>query len=139
MDANTVPEPAAGKSLSDRVAYARHHPGPLAPLTKNSANAKAQPKSAVSNKASAKSVGKPGRDRAGKKARPGKSNKPKAKTAEELDAEMTDYFASTNGATSAQTAETSAAATNGGTQPAANTEDLGMDEISVADSVEFIV
>lgn len=53
----------------------------------------------------------------------------KAKTADELDAEMSDYF----GATGANgTTGTDAALVNGTNQPIANGEaDLGMDEISV--------
>ncbi|KAL8827385.1 MAG: hypothetical protein Q9170_007041 [Blastenia crenularia] len=54
----------------------------------------------------------------------------KPKTADELDAEMVDYFdpSSTNGV--AQGANGAAATTNGTAQPAANLEDAGMDEIS---------
>lgn len=50
----------------------------------------------------------------------------KPKTADELDAEMADYFdpSATNGAVTD-------GATNGATQPAATLEDAGMDEISV--------
>lgn len=57
------------------------------PLTKTSANPKAQPKSAVANKATAKGpkVGKPKKT---KSAKP----KSKPKTVDELDAEMADYF-----------------------------------------------
>ena len=56
--------------------------------------------------------------------------KAKPKTAEELDAEMTDYFA---GGGSTETAAATA------TQPAAGGEDLGMEEISVSDDDhEFI-
>ena len=136
VDAGSVPEPAPAKSLSDRVAYA-HNPksGSNSALTKNSANPKAQPKSAVT-KANAKDAGKggPAGRRGAKQTRP-KNSRPKAKTAEELDAEMTDYFAG-NGA-NAGTTQVNAAAANGGAEPAANTEDLGMEEISV-DYIDII-
>lgn len=53
------------------------------------------------------------------------AGRPKAKTADELDAEMTDYFGEpVNG-----TAATDGAATNGAA-PAANSGELGMDDIS---------
>lgn len=137
VDASSVPEPEPPKSLSERVAYAKSQlPGPSAPLTKNSANPKAQPKSAIATKATTKDATK-GRiaGRTGKLRRRDK-NRPKPKTAEELDAEMTDYFAGNN-ANSGTTIGVTAAAVNGGGQPAANTEDLGMEEISV-DSIELI-
>jgi len=105
VTADALPEPAPVKSLGDRVA----------------ANPKAQPKSAVAkpntkNGVKARVVGKAG------KAKPKRLAKAKPKTAEELDAEMTDYFAG-NGTT-----ETASAAT--ATEPAAAAEDLGMEEIS---------
>lgn len=126
-----MPEPAPAKSLADRVAYGKTPKNQVVPLTKTSANPKAQPKSATTTKATAK-------DAKGRKAgRPkrGKSNKPKPKTAEELDAEMTDYWGNNNAA--APNNVDSAGAANG-TAPAATGEDLGMDEISVS-SMEFIV
>ena len=64
-------------------------------------------------------MGKPG------KPKPKKLTRAKPKTAEELDAEMTDYFAGNGTAT-----ETTAATA---TEPAATGEDLGMEEISVSD------
>ena len=136
VDAGSVPEPAPVKSLSDRVAYA-HNPdsGSKSPLTKYSANPKGQPKSAVT-KANAKDAGKggPAGRRGAKQTRAPKNPRPKAKTAEELDAEMTDYFAG-NGA-NAGNAQVNAAAANGA-EPTANTEDLGMEEISV-DYIDII-
>lgn len=48
---------------------------------------------------------------------------------------MMDYFGENNNAT---TAEGNAPAANGTAQPAANGEDLGMDEISVS-SPDFII
>lgn len=114
--------------MGDRVAYANPSArGKSTPLTKGSANPKAQPKSAVAkpnnkNGVKERAVGKAG------KAKTKRLAKAKPKTAEELDAEMTDYFAG-GGST-----ETAAA-----TQPAAGGDDLGMEEISVSDDEhEFI-
>lgn len=138
MNARSVPEPTPAKSLADRVAYA--HPersGKSEPLTKTSANPKAQPKSATATKkvsgkdgAKGRSAGKPGKPKRGRNPRP------KAKTAEELDAEMTDYWGGNNPSAVGTTSDPAAAAN--GTAPAANAgDDMGMDEISVSD-VEFI-
>jgi len=130
VDASKVPEAAPAKSLAERVAYANpKRSGKSEPLTKTSANPKAQPKSATATKkvtgkdgAKGRSAGKPG------KPKRGRTSRPKPKTTEELDAEMTDYWGGNN--PSAVTATTDAAATNG-TAPAANTgDDMGMDEIS---------
>jgi THO complex subunit 4 len=111
MDASSVPGPTAAKSLADRVA----------------ANPKAQPKSATAVKKDTKDgakgrAGKPGNKKRARTARP------KAKTAEELDAEMTDYWGGNN--PSAVGAPTEAVATNGTTAPAVTTGDDAMDEIS---------
>ncbi len=131
VDASSVPEPLAAKSLADRVAYANSQRNKSAPLTKTSANPKAQPKSATRTKATAKDA--KGRKDAARAPKRGKSNKPKPKTAEELDAEMTDYWGN-NPAGAVNSTEP--AATNGAA-PAATGDDLGMDEISVS-SMEFI-
>ncbi|OAP62922.1 hypothetical protein AYL99_02149 [Fonsecaea erecta] len=120
MDASRVPEPAPAKSLADRVA----------------ANPKVQPKSATATKKVTGKDGTKGRS-AGKPGKPKRGRNPRAKpkTAEELDAEMTDYWGGNNPTAVGPTAE--AAATNGAA-PAANTgDDMGMEEISVSD-VEFI-
>lgn len=82
-----------------------------------SSQSKSQPKSAAAVKATTNGTsarGGRGRGRGGRKA-----GRPKRKTADELDAEMVDYFDTTNGD----------AAVNGNAQAAAN--DDGMDEISV--------
>jgi len=117
MDAGSVPEQAPSRSLGERVA----------------ANPKAQPKSATNTKVSANGAPKGGRAAAGRGAKPKRgrnAGRPKPKTAEELDAEMTDYFGGNN-ANGAPTATTVAdVTTNGVAEPAANVEDLGMDEIS---------
>ncbi|KAL2418625.1 hypothetical protein ABEF91_004671 [Exophiala dermatitidis] len=122
VDASHVPEPTPAKSLADRVA----------------ANPKAQPKSATADKKVTGKDGAKGRPagRAGKPKR-GRNPRPKPKTAEELDAEMTDYWAGSN-PSAAPAASTEAPAANG-TAPAANAgDDMGMDEeISVSD-VEII-
>lgn len=108
------------KPLSERVAYANLKNGKKsAPLTKDSANPKAQPKSAT--KAAAKDAAK-GRKGTKNKAR---NQRPKPKTTEELDAEMTDYF---NAGASAPATAGVAAPTNG---------DMGMEEISVRTSLEL--
>lgn len=110
MDASNVPQVEAPKPLSERVA----------------ANPRAQPKSATATKATSNTATKTGRAAA----RASKSKKGrKPKTAEELDAEMTDYWGTnTNGAPTAAAATDGMA--TGGAEPAANGEDLGMDEIS---------
>ncbi|KIW44020.1 hypothetical protein, variant [Exophiala oligosperma] len=110
VDASSVP-PAPAKSLADRVA----------------ANPKAQPKSATAVKKDSKDgakgrAGKPARKRAARSARP------KPKTAEELDAEMTDYWGGNNPSAVSAPAET--AGVNGNAAPAAANADDAMDEIS---------
>ena len=125
LDASVAPEPVPAKSLSERVAYAPgRQPGKSGPLTKSSANSKAQPKSAATDKAkdAAGKRGRPagrGRGRGGRRSAPGRPKK----TAEELDQEMTDYMAGGPPNTSANGAAPA---------PAAGGEDLGMDEISVS-------
>lgn len=137
MDASNVPETSAPRSLSERVAYAKSSRSKLhSPLTNASANPKAQPKSATTTKASANGSGKGAR--AAKPKRERKPNRPKPKTAEELDAEMTDYWGPNGNANGGSAAAAVAdGMTTGAAEPATNGEDLGMDEISVG-SVEFI-
>ncbi|KIY03932.1 uncharacterized protein Z520_00624 [Fonsecaea multimorphosa CBS 102226] len=109
--------------------------GPLLTSTRLNANPKAQPKSATATKKVTGKDGVKGRS-AGKPGKPKRGRNPRAKpkTAEELDAEMTDYWGGNNPSAVGTTAE---AATNG-SAPAANTgDDMGMEEISVSD-VEFI-
>lgn len=69
-----------------------------------------------------------GRARGARRGRTGGRGKPK--TADELDAEMVDYF-DANGANGAGGAD-GAATTNGASQPGTNGQDMGMDEISVS-------
>lgn len=136
MDASNVPEAPAPKSLSERVAYAVSNKSKLhSPLTNISANPRAQPKSATVTKATTNGAAKTGRAARASKSKKGR----KPKTAEELDAEMTDYWGTnTNGAPAAAAAAAVAdGMATGGTVTAANGEDLGMDEISVG-SIEFI-
>lgn len=83
-----------------------------------------------------------GRGRGGRRGRNAGRSKPK--TADELDAEMVDYF-DAPGATGGNNG-TDGTAINGAAPAAANGEDLGMDEISVSSplfrpffSGEFIV
>ncbi|KAI4140118.1 MAG: hypothetical protein L6R39_005946, partial [Caloplaca ligustica] len=94
------------------------------------------PKPATAEKATTNGTATRGggaaRGRASRRGR--NAGRTKAKTADELDAEMVDYFDNTSNATGATAAQgTDAAAgvtTNGTAQPAANLEDAGMDEIS---------
>ena len=137
MDASSVPEPSPVKSLAERVAYANPKRSDKSePLTKTSANPKAQPKSATAVKKVTAKDGTKGRS-AGKPGKPkrARTSRPKPKTAEELDAEMTDYWGGNNPSAVGAAAEVTAP---NGTAPAVNTgDDMGMDEISVSD-VEFI-
>ncbi|KAM0712763.1 hypothetical protein Q7P35_000210 [Cladosporium inversicolor] len=109
VGAKSVPAAAVAKSLSDRIAKpktaAQEKTKGAAKGQKGTANAAAGTAKAGANK---------------KKA--GRAGKPKAKTAEELDAEMQDYFGGneTNGA-AAPAAPQAAPATN---------DDANMDEIS---------
>lgn len=105
VDASQARDPPAAKSLAERVAYENPRPSKSDPLTRTSANAKAQPKSAVAKKDDNKDK-KAGK---GKPPRKAKSARPKPKTAAELDTEMDDYFdRNTSGAT-AEAAPTAAA------------------------------
>lgn len=121
MDASQARDPPAAKSLAERVVYADPRPKKATPLTKDSANPKAQPKSAVAKKDGPK-------DNKNAKGRPTqkkpKSSRPKPKTAAELDTEMDDYF---DRNTAAPATETPAAAA----APAAD----AMEEISVSYTV----
>ena len=139
MDASHVPAPAPVKSLSERVAYAKpRKPDLSAPLTNTSANPKAQPKSATATKGTMNGSNKGGRvaGRANETKRGRNANRPKPKTTQELDAEMTDYWGGNTNPNGAATA-VAGGTTTGAAEPAANGEDLGMDEISVG-SIEFI-
>lgn len=111
VDASHVPEPTPAKSLSERVSYANQKKSNKSdPLTKTSANPKAQPKSATAKKADTKDKKAAAKGKPQKKA---KSARPKPKTAEELDAEMTDYWNGTNAAAPVDGATTTTTATAG--------------------------
>ena len=96
---------------------------------------KGQPKPATGAKSATdgsatRTVGR-GRGRVGRRGR--NAGRAKPKTAEELDAEMMDYFDASSAPANGATTTDAAATTNGMAQPAANGgEDLGMDEISVS-------
>jgi len=122
VDASHAPELAPVKSLAERVAYANPKSKKSEPLTKTSANPKAQPKSATAKKNDPKDKNKAGKGKPAKKA---KNARPKPKTAEELDAEMTDYWA---GGSGAGAGATEGAAANGATAAAGD----AMEEISVS-------
>ena len=97
---------------------------------------KSQPKSAAPKPATNGTATRGGRV-GGRGARRGRNaGRPKAKTADELDAEMVDYFDAN--AANGTAATTDAAATmNGAAAPATNGEEIGMDEISVSIFQEF--
>ncbi|KAE8160955.1 hypothetical protein BDV40DRAFT_301805 [Aspergillus tamarii] len=105
VDANHAPEVPAAKPLGERVAQT-----------------KSQPKPATASKAADSTRG---RGRRGGRRGP-KSNRPKPKSVEELDAEMVDYFSNEN----TGPAEGNAPAPAAAPQPANGGEDLGMAEIS---------
>ena len=116
--------------MGDRVAYAKSKRSTTSdPLTKDSANSKAKPKSATAKKASEKKTA------AGKTNKRGKNANRKPKTVDELDADMAGYFEGSGPAP----ATTQANGAAGDSAPAAATggEDLGMDGISVS-STDFI-
>lgn len=109
MGATDVPAAPASKSLGDRI-------------QKSAEKAKPKPATAAPKAAAAKDAGKAGKRRARGKGKAG-AGRPKPKTAEELDAEMADYFGG---------AGNEANMTNGGAvQPAAG-GDVGMEEDTVA-------
>lgn len=117
VDASHAPEPTPAKSLAERVAYANPKSKKQEPLTKTSANPRATPRSATAVKADTK--GKKPATKA-KPARKAKTARPKPKTAEELDAEMTDYWKGGEAPAATEATTTSA--------PAAD----AMEEISVS-------
>ncbi|OQO00190.1 hypothetical protein B0A48_13977 [Cryoendolithus antarcticus] len=111
VDAKSVPAPPAPKTLGDRISKPR-----------NAARetTKAKPAAAATGATPATN----GATKSGKK-KSGRGGKPKAKSADELDAEMKDYFGGNeaNGAVAnGEVQAVAAAVTNGG--------DTGMDEIS---------
>ncbi|PLB35908.1 uncharacterized protein BDW47DRAFT_109449 [Aspergillus candidus] len=109
VDASSAPNVPAPKPLGERVIQN-----------------KPQPKPATATKTAGATRGRGGRGRRRGAAAGGRANRPKPKTAEELDAEMVDYFQSTENSNPAE-----GAAPNGNAQPAANGgEDMGMAEIS---------
>ncbi|MCJ1463426.1 hypothetical protein MMC07_002033 [Pseudocyphellaria aurata] len=113
LDASRAPPPTPVKGLGERIAQPKSQP---------------KPANAVKTTNGVVSRGR-GRGRGVRRGRNAGRGKPK--TADELDAEMVDYFDATgvNGAGGAD----GAATTNGATQPATNGgQDLGMDEISVS-------
>ena len=100
----------------------------LVKINRNSKSAKAQPKQAgviKSTTDSARGTGRPVRGARGRARRGRNAGRPKTKTADELDAEMTDYF--TGGVTANGEA---APATNGAATAAAANEDTGMDGVA---------
>jgi len=112
VGAKSVPAAAMAKSLGDRIA-------------KPKTAAQEKTKGAAAKGAKGAANGAAGTAKAGaNKKKAGRAGKPKPKTAEELDAEMQDYFGSneTNGTAPAATAAPQAA-------PATN-DDANMDEIS---------
>ncbi|KKY18977.1 putative rna recognition motif containing protein [Diplodia seriata] len=110
LGASDVPPPAPAKALGDRVQQPKNA-------------AKAQPKPATQTKAAAAA----GKAAAGKKKRGKSVNRPKPKTAEELDAEMQDYFDSGNNA--GADGDTAMATNGAAVQAAGNGGDQMEDEV----------
>jgi len=109
VNAKQVPPPAPVKGLSERIAQP-----------------KAQPKPATAAKANADRASTRGGRGRGRGRRGQNAGRGKPKTAEELDAEMVDYFGTDagNGTAAASTDATA----NGAAQPAAANGDTGMDD-----------
>ncbi|KAK6432814.1 RNA-binding RNA annealing protein [Oleoguttula sp. CCFEE 5521] len=110
VDAKSVPAPPAPKTLGDRISKPR-----------NAARetTKAKPAAATGAAPAANGTAKTGKKKSGR------GGKPKAKSADELDAEMKDYFGGNEANSAVANGEVqavAAAVTNGG--------DTGMDEIS---------
>lgn len=103
VDARTVPAPQAPKPLSERVVNKPKN----AVKREGKQQGVAKPKNQAAN-----SNGSAG-DKKAKKEKSGRAGRAKAKTAEELDAEMQDYFGSGEGA-GGSTNGAQAATTNGG-------------------------
>ncbi|KAL9125053.1 MAG: hypothetical protein Q9217_005692 [Psora testacea] len=113
LDAARATQPPTVKALGERMTQPKG----------------AQPKSAVAKPAIDGATTRGGNAGRGRGRRGRNAGRSKPKTADELDAEMADYFDpnATNGAATIEAGAT----TNGAAQPAANGgEDLGMDEIS---------
>lgn len=88
---------------------------------KNAVKKDSKPAGAQKTKGQAGNTNGATADKKGKKEKSGRAGRPKAKTAEELDAEMQDYFGS---------GEAAAAPTNGAQPAATNGTDTGMvDEV----------
>jgi len=105
VDASRAPPPEPVRGMGERIT-----------------KPKVQPKQATAVKATA-ATGRGARGgRAGRSGRGGRVGRGKPKTAEDLDAEMADYFVG-NGAAGTDGANGDAPVTNGG-------EDQGMDEVS---------
>ena len=134
LDASRAPPPAPIKGLSERIVYDLAKLMPTAYLKlKYCRQPKNQPKLAVATKATPNGTTSRGGRGRGRGVRRGRNaGRPKVKTAEELDAEMVDYFDAT-GANGGPAGTDAAATTNGAIQPITNGgDDLGMDEISVS-------
>ncbi|PTU25649.1 hypothetical protein P175DRAFT_0469118 [Aspergillus ochraceoroseus IBT 24754] len=97
------------------------------PLGERVAQGKSQPKPATTTKTTAATRGRGGAARRGGRKAGRPANRPKAKTVEELDAEMVDYFA---GGENSGPAGGNAAVNVAPQQATTGGEDLGMAEIS---------
>lgn len=96
---------------------------------------KSQPKPATAGRAANNGVTARGRGRGGRRGRNAGRSKPK--TADELDAEMVDYFDAPG--TTGGNGGVDGSAINGAGPAVANGEDLGMDEISVSFFLPFFL
>lgn len=129
MDASKAAAAIPSKGLRDRITYVVSDNVSLKQHSLTPSSGTKGPKPATAAKSATDKAATRGRGRgAGRGGRGRNAGRPKAKTADELDAEMVDYF-DTN-ATPTQGTDAAAVATNGTAQPTA-TLDSGMDEISV--------
>ncbi|KAL8989588.1 MAG: hypothetical protein Q9169_008328, partial [Polycauliona sp. 2 TL-2023] len=128
LDATKAVAAVPAKGLSDRITYDSpliHMESQSLTFSRNNKGPKAANGAKATTNGTTTRDSTRGRGRGGRRGRNAGRTKPK--TADELDAEMTDYF-DTNAANGAGT---DGAATNGAVQPVANgADDLGMDEIS---------
>ena len=129
LDAARAPPPVPAKALSERVAYVYAMSLGDSCLTTPYRQPKGQPKPATVTKSSGNVDSARGRTARGRVRGRGRNvGRPKPKTADELDAEMADYWGPAGQTGVAGTNATPAA--NGAAQPAATngSGDVGMDD-----------
>jgi len=127
---NAANAQVAPKGLGDRLTCVYVRPYTTRPMLKLRRQAKNQPKAAAAKPAANGAGARGGKEGRGRVRRGRNAGRPKAKSAEELDLEMVDYF-DVNAQNATTAVNDGAAPTNGVAQPATNGEDLGgMDDIS---------